>query len=95
MHCHTNPTGSTVAHAPINQRLLLKPLLEHLLAGISVLGEPSDTLVELVKGHVVVEQLPSEGRLIVEERDLFFLGLVGGRSVELLGDGVAGQVSAH
>jgi hypothetical protein len=56
---------------------------------LTVLGETSDTLVELVKGHGVVEQLPSEGSLVVDEGDLLNLVLRGGRSLELLGDGLA------
>ena len=67
-------------------RLSAELLPEHLLAGISVLGEASDTLVELVERHSVVEKGPSEGSLVVDERDLLDLLVGSRRSVELLGD---------
>lgn len=72
--------------APNLKRLTAELLPEHLLASISVLGETSDTLVELVESHGVVEELPSESSLVVDERDLLHLVGRGGRSVELLGD---------
>lgn len=54
----------------------------------TILGETSDTLVELVESHVVLEQGPSELGLVIEVRDLFNLFTVGLGSVELLGDGL-------
>jgi hypothetical protein len=59
---------------------------------LTVLGETADTLVQLVKGHGVLEQLPAELGLVVDERDLLDL-LGGGGGVELLGDGLAARVS--
>lgn len=64
-------------------------LSEHLLASVSILSETSDTLVELVESHWIVEELPSEGSLVVDEGDLLELVLTGGSSVELLWDGFA------
>lgn len=73
---------STICRLHLSSELLS----EHLLAGITVLGKTSDTLVKLVPSHVVVEQLPSESSLVVDERDLLKLVSTGRRGVELLGD---------
>ena len=76
--------------APNRKHLSTELLPEHLLAGISVLGETSDTLVELVESHGVVEQGPSERSLVVDKGDLLHLVLGSRSSIELLGDLLAG-----
>lgn len=55
---------------------------------LTVLGETSDTLVELVESHLVLEHGPSELGLVVKERDLLHLLAVDLGGVELLGDGL-------
>jgi hypothetical protein len=44
--------------------------------------------VELLEGHLVLEQGPAEGRFVVDERDLLLLVLRGGLGLELLGNGL-------
>ena len=61
---------------PSSGRLSPELLLEHVLARLTVLCESSNTLVQLVKRHVVLKELPSESDLVVEERDLFLLRLL-------------------
>lgn len=65
--------------------LSLELLDQHLLQTSAVLGETSDTLVELVKRHNIFEKGPSELGLVVEVGSLGD-GLASGRSVELLGE---------
>lgn len=46
---------------------------ENLLENLGVGGEAADTLVELVEGHLVLEEGPAEGGLVVDVRDLLVL----------------------
>lgn len=46
---------------------------ENLLENLGVGGEATDTLVELVECHLVLEERPAEGGLVVNERDLLVL----------------------
>ena len=70
-HLHTACISSSV-HS-YNTRLSPELLPEHLLAGVTILGEASDTLVELLERHLVVEEGPSEGGLVVDEGDFLLL----------------------
>lgn len=65
--------------------LSLELLDQRVLQSSTVLGETSDTLVELVKGHDIIEKGPSELGLVVKVGSLGD-GLASGRSVELLGE---------
>lgn len=65
--------------------LSLELLDQRVLQSSTVLGETSDTLVELVKGHDIIEKFPSELGLVVKVGSLGD-GLASGRSVELLGE---------
>jgi hypothetical protein len=57
------------AHAGAH-RLLRELLLEEVLERLAVLGELLDALVQLVEGHLVLEERPAELGLVVDERDL-------------------------
>jgi hypothetical protein len=59
-------------------RLGSNPLPQYLLEGLTVFCKLLDALMKLVKGHLVLQQCPSEFRLIVNVRDL--LELLSGRS---------------
>ncbi len=52
------------------QRLSLELRLKDILEGLAVGGKLSDTLVQLVEGHLVVEQRPAERVLVVNVGDL-------------------------
>jgi hypothetical protein len=45
-------------------------LAEELLESLAILSKLLDTLVELVEGHLVLEESPAEFGLVVDEADL-------------------------
>jgi len=50
--------------------LLGKLLPQQALESLAILGEPFDTLVQFVECHLILQQSPSEFRLVIDISDL-------------------------
>lgn len=66
MHNFYRPRPTQENIPPRWARLGRDLLAEELLESLAILGKFLDTLVELVEGHGVLEELPAELRLIVD-----------------------------
>lgn len=69
---------------------LLELLLEQVLESLAVLVESSNTLVELVVGHLVTLELLGKLLLVVNKGYLLDRVLLGSLRLELLGNGLVG-----
>ena len=66
-------------------------LPQQILELLAILSELLDTLVELVESHSILEKLPAELGLVVDEGDFGeWVGLGCERGVEFLGYGLCG-----